>query len=310
MSGTNPSGWSYERYLNAKVSVDDRALNRTVVDELKRALAARSSRGTLRVLEVGGGTGTMVRRAIDWGLLARGEYVLLDADGALVRKGLASLVEWSREVGLSAEASQEDTVRLRRSDGSLDITVRGVASEIYNYLVVPEMFQADLLIASAFLDLVELHRVLPAMLALAADHGLFWFPINFDGDTIFEPGHPLDAQVIAAYHRTMDERVRYGRPAGESRTGRKLIHAIRTAGGRVEAAGSSDWVVFAQDGNYPNDEAYFVQCILATIDEALTQRLDVNQAELQSWLATRRAQLKDGSLVYIAHQIDVVGAAR
>jgi hypothetical protein len=310
MSGTSPGGWSYERYLSAKVSVDDRALNRVVVDGLKRALASRRGEEALRVLEVGGGTGTMVRRAIDWGIFARAEYVLLDADAELVQKGLASLRSWSQEFGLSAVTTRDDTLQLRNGDGSVDVTVRGVSSEIFDYLSAPEDFKADLLIASAFLDLVELPRVLPALLALASDRGVFWFPINFDGETIFEPAHPLDKQVIAAYHRTMDERVRYGRPAGESRTGRKLIHAISQAGGRVEAAGSSDWVVFAQDDEYPGDEAYFVRCILATIDEALSQRSDVSQTDLQSWLAARRGQLKDGTLVYIAHQIDLVGTVR
>ena len=56
----------------------------------------------------------------------------------------------------------------------------------------------------------------------------------------FEPAHALDAPLIGAYHRAMDERVRFGQRAGESKTGRKLIHAIAEAGGRVAAAGSSD----------------------------------------------------------------------
>jgi hypothetical protein len=163
-------------------------------------------------------------------------------------------------------------------------------------------------IASSFLDLVELPRVLPRLLGLLARGGVFWFPINFDGETIFEPPHPLDAPLLAAYHRSMDERVRDGRPAGDSRTGRKLFHAIATAGGELHAAGSSDWVVHARGGSYPADEAYFVHCILATIEGALRVRSDVSSSDLTSWLTARREQLGDATLVYVAHQLDFVGS--
>jgi hypothetical protein len=114
---------------------------------------------------------------------------------------------------------------------------------------------------------------------------------------------------MRAYHRDMDERVRYGRPAGESRTGRRLFHYLRDAGAPALAAGSSDWVVSADpDGTYPDDEAYFVRCILSTIQNALRSREDrVEPAALADWLAVRGRQLAAGELVYIAHQLDFAG---
>ena len=114
---------------------------------------------------------------------------------------------------------------------------------------------------------------------------------------------------MRAYHRDMDERIRYGRPAGESRTGRLLFHYLRAAGAPALAAGSSDWVVYpARDGDYPADEAYFLRSILSTIQNALRSREDrVEPAELTDWLAVRGRQLAAGELVYIAHQLDFVG---
>jgi hypothetical protein len=107
----------------------------------------------------------------------------------------------------------------------------------------------------------------------------------------------------------MDERVRYGRPAGESRTGRHLFHHLRAAGAPALAAGSSDWVVHpAPDGNYPADEACFLRRILNTIRDALRNRPDrVDPADLADWLAVRDRQLAAGELVYIAHQLDFAG---
>jgi hypothetical protein len=114
---------------------------------------------------------------------------------------------------------------------------------------------------------------------------------------------------MQAYHRDMDERVRYGRPAGESRTGRHLFHHLRAAGAPALAAGSSDWVVSADpDGHYPGDEADFLRSILSTIQDALRSRPDwVDPAAVAGWMAVRGRQLAAGELVYIAHQLDFAG---
>jgi hypothetical protein len=104
----------------------------------------------------------------------------------------------------------------------------------------------------------------------------------------------------------MDDRVRYGRPAGESRTGRRLFAHLRAAGAPPLAAGASDWVVHAgPDGAYPGDEAAFLADILQTIEHAWDGR--VAPAGLAGWLAARRRQLITGELVYIAHQLDFTG---
>ena len=66
--------FDYARYLAAKTTVDDRALNRPVLAELRRLLPA----GAPRVLEIGAGLGTMVARLTDWGAVGASEYILLD----------------------------------------------------------------------------------------------------------------------------------------------------------------------------------------------------------------------------------------
>jgi hypothetical protein len=167
------------------------------------------------------------------------------------------------------------------------------------------------LIANAVLDLVDVSAVLPGLLRLLAPAGVYWFTLNYDGETIFAPGHPRDDQVMQAYHRDMNERIRYGRPAGESRTGRRLFHHLRSVGAPPLAAGSSDWVVSARpDGTYPDDEAYFLRSILSMIQNALRGRPDrVEPADLADWLAVRHRQLAAGELIYIAHQLDFAGCA-
>jgi hypothetical protein len=288
----------YARYLAAKTTVDDRALSRPVLAELRQLMPA----GAPRVLEVGAGLGTMVARLMDWGVVGAGEYILLDADRQLLDCSRRWLCDWAAARGLRSELLPDGlTVG--------DLRVRLVHAELGRYLETAPAAPADVLIANAVLDLVDVPAVLPGLLRLLVPGGVYWFTINYDGESIFEPGHPRDDQLMRAYHRDMDERVRYGRPAGDSRTGRRLFHHLRAAGAPALAAGSSDWVVSAgPEGNYPSDEAYFLRSILNTIQDALRGHQDeVEPADLTDWLAVRYRQLAAGELVYIAHQLDFAG---
>jgi hypothetical protein len=292
--------FDYPRYLAAKTTVDDRALNRHVLAKLRRLMPADAP----RVLEVGAGLGTMVARLLDWGVVRAGEYVLLDADRQLLDCSRRWLCDWAAARGVRSDLLP-DGLRVG------DLRVHLVHAELGGYLEAAHRELADVLIANAVLDLVDVPAVLPGLLRLLVPGGVYWFTINYDGESIFAPGHPHDDQVMRAYHRDMDERIRYGRPAGESRTGRRLFHHLRDAGAPALAAGSSDWVVNAGPaGIYPADEAYFLRSILNTIQNALRNRQDrVEPADLADWLAVRGRQLDAGELVYIAHQLDFVGRA-
>lgn len=293
-----PATSGYARYLAAKTTVDDRALNRQVLAELCRLMPA----GAPRVLEVGAGLGTMVTRLLDGGVVDAGEYVLLDADRGLLDCSRRWLLDWAGEHGVRSQ-QLPDGLRVG------DLRVRLQHAELGSYLQTARGELADVLIANAVLDLVDVPAALPGLLRLLVPGGIYWFTINYDGESIFAPGHPRDDQIMRAYHRDMDERVRYGRPAGESRTGRHLFHHLLAAGAPALAAGSSDWVVHpARDGNYPADEAYFLRSILNTIRDALRNHPDwVEPAHVADWLAARCRQLDAGELVYIAHQLDFAG---
>jgi SAM-dependent methyltransferase len=293
-----PMTSGYARYLAAKTTVDDRALNGHVLAQLRRLMPA----GAPRVLEVGAGLGTMAARLVDWGVVAAGEYTLLDADQQLLDQSRQWLGDWAAARGLPTERTPDG---LRAGD----LRVRLVHAELGRFLEANPGAVADVLIANAVLDLVDVPAILPGLLRLLVPAGVYWLTINYDGESIFEPAHPLDDRVMGAYHRDMDERVRYGRPAGQSRTGRRLLRHLRSAGAPPLAAGSSDWVVCAgPDGTYPGDEAHFLHAILSTIQGALQDRPDwLDPAGLAGWLTARNRQLAAGELVYIAHQLDFAG---
>jgi len=146
-------------------------------------------------------------------------------------------------------------------------------------------------------------------LSRLAPGGLFYFSLNFDGATIFEPpiDPDLDALVETLYHRTMDTRRHRGRPSGSSRTGRRLFRRLQEAGARLIAAGSSDWVVFPGPDGYPEDEAYLLHFIIDTISQALHGHPELPASRFQAWIDHRHRQIDAQELIYIAHQLDFLG---
>lgn len=97
-----PGHFSFIRYLEAKKSVDDRALNRLVWETLSQALAeySRPDARPLKVLETGAGIGTMLERIFDWGLLEPelfGEvsYTAVDADAHTLMNAGHRLHRWA-----------------------------------------------------------------------------------------------------------------------------------------------------------------------------------------------------------------------
>lgn len=277
---------SFIRYLSAKKTVDDRALNRRVWD----AMTARVRGTAPRVLELGGGIGTMIERAASDTALHPGWWTLVDGQETLLREAR------------------------RRLAGMRAFPVELLCADVEDY-VARGVEPFDLVIANAFLDLFDPAQILPKLLKLARLSGTFLFSITFDGMTALEPevDPELDRRIIDLYHRTMDERMVGGRISGDSRTGRHLLTLLPRSGYTVVEAGASDWIVYPREGDYPADERFFLSCILVFFEESLSARAEsgrgeLDRAELRRWLGARRAQLDAGKLVLVAHQLDVCAA--
>ncbi|MEW6529438.1 MAG: class I SAM-dependent methyltransferase [Thermodesulfobacteriota bacterium] len=305
-----PSQFQLTRYLASKKTVDDRALNQAVMGELAAQLSAMSSPEPIRVLEVGAGIGTMVERLLERKILRRAAYTALDRDAELIAEAERRLPDWARSSGFQGVKEAPSQIRLRL--GEQDVLVRLEAADVLDLIEKKQHGGGwDLLIANAFLDLMDIPSVLPALFALLRPTGIFYFTINFDGATILMPEiEPrLDDKIEQLYHDTMDQRIINGKQSGHSRTGRRLFRIIPEAGGEILAAGASDWVVFPQNGAYPADEAYFLHFIVHTIGQALKGHPALAGESFGEWIDRRHDQIAAAELVYIAHQIDFLGRA-
>lgn len=308
---------SFQRYLRAKRTVDDRALDRRVIETLRTELAARaeSTDGPLRVLETGAGIGTMVARAIEWDLLPTGrvEYTALDLNEDNVAAMREHFEGWASDRPVTVSGTE--TVALDCPDRQ--VAVEPVTAEGVAYADAAST-EFDLLIGAALLDILDLDG-LDTLLGALAPGGLYYFPITFDGATRFRPSHPADGVVEERYHAHMD-----AKPGGSSRAGGDVLDHLRaTPGVAVSGVGGSDWVVRPIAGEYPADEAYFLRHVLDTVESAVGEMLAaaegaedaedaedaeaVDTATLERWLADRRERLEAGELLYLTHQLDLLG---
>ena len=303
-----PQSYSFIRYLAAKKSVDDRALNRHVLQSLNRVLSRGTSENPLQVLEVGAGIGTMAERLVDWKVLKRAAYTAIDVDPDLIAEACRRLPRWAKTCGYAVNAHSREKLALKRRGQDIFVEFEAIAVDD---LVAREKGRRswDLLIANAFLDLMDVPTSLPLLFSLLRPGGLYYLTINFDGVTIFQPeiDPVLDMRITALYHQTMNQRIASGKIFGDSCTGRHLFANLQACGNEVLDVGSSDWVVFAGPHGYLEDEAYFLHYIIHTVQAALDGHPDLDPALLASWIRERHNQIEQGILVYIAHQLDFLG---
>ncbi len=283
-----------QEYLEAKRSVDDRALNRRVLD---RVTAFLDGRPEPAILEVGAGTGAMVARALAWDLLPDGTaYTAIEIDPdsvALARETVRSAGE-AADYRVSEQAAE--TLRLVRDDREITVTVR----EADAFAFVERTARTwDLLIGAAFADLVEATAI--ERLLGAVPDGACYFPITFDGLTRFHPtaDPEFDALIEQGYHDTMDD------GALGSQAGRRLVGVLTASGWDVSAVGGADWTIHPTRGTYPDREATVLHYLLETIASAVGDQPAVDSERFEQWLGRRHRQVTDGELLFVAHNLDV-----
>ena len=122
------------RYLSSKKSVDDRALNAHVWDKLLLSLPEQP-----RILEIGAGIGTMLERFIEKGVFSEAHYTAIDKEVSNIEEASRRLEELPDGIILNLEATQ-----------AMDF-ISQHQGECW-----------DLIVAHAFLDLMDVKTFLPA----------------------------------------------------------------------------------------------------------------------------------------------------
>lgn len=294
---------SFAAFLTAKRTVEDRALNRPVFERFVSELGGRSGSDPVRIVEIGAGTGSMIARLADWNALpSRVSYRGVDIDADTIEAARQRLPEQLAAIGYAVDRTTDGLIAHRQEGDGTDQRLE-LDFEVADGFSITD--EADAVIASAVLDLVDLEPTLHDLKEVLGEEGLLYAPITFNGRTSFTPVDPLDGRIERLYHRHMDE---IRDQPGSSRAGQQLVTALPAAGYRVLEAGGSDWVIRPVDGAYPAAESTVLQHLLATVDSALADYpADVISRSTRSeWIETRTEQLQRGELTLVAHHLDVL----
>lgn len=196
-------------WLALRAAADSRARNPGLASRLGARFAGW---GRIRVLDLGAGTGANLRATAP--LIACPQHWLLaDNDAALLAR--------CRPVPGS-------DIRTRTADLARD------AEALFDPA-------PDLVTCSAFLDLCGAAWLDRLAGALARSGAALYAVLSYDGREVWEPPHPLDPQVLAAFHADQRRDKGLGPSLGPEAHAH-LAHRLRARGYEVLEAGS-DWAL-------------------------------------------------------------------
>ncbi len=298
--------YSQERYLASKKAVDDESLNRKVIDALDERLKMIGSDKDVQILEVGAGIGSMLERLIQWDLLpSKSAYTAVEIEENNVATGEMRLKQLSEDHGYRISRN-EDKIIIDKSAKTFNIQF--INADAFEF-IKDKSKKYDLLIAHAFLDLVDLEKALPRLLTTLRPNGLFYFPITFDSVTTFRPeiDPSLEAKIEGVYHDNMDRRDEGDIMGGNSRTGRLLLDQLASMNADIISVGSSDWVICPGENGYSEDVPYFLHHIIHLVKNSVEGSEQISSEKVKRWSEIRHRQIENEELIYIAHQLDILG---
>lgn len=300
---SEPSTYSFTRYLEAKQTVDNRALNHDVLQRFKEQLVQRTE--PLRILELGVGIGAMIDRVLDWECFpAAVEYTAVDVDPTVIETACRRLAS-HRYLSTGQDCTNNECFVFEHNGTTLTVSLE--TSDVFAFLEDTDQTW-DVLIAKAFLDLTDVSHALAELSTVLTVDGLAYFPITFDGGTTFVPpvDSNLDNRIEQQYHRYMEISSRGTGKKGDYQAGRHVLQFAPDVGWEILAARASDWVVFPQEDGYVADEAYFLHHIIETIRQALTEMPAICDGTVETWSDQRHQHIDNQILIYIAHQLDIL----
>ena len=231
-------------WLALRLNADMRARDEGLAARLSIHFMGREG---VRIVDLGCGTGNNMIATAPW--LPKGQHwLMVDHDPALLEAVLRP---------------QDLTVETRQADLSA-----GVEDLIAG---------ADLVTTSAFFDLCGADWLERFADALAGSGAALYAVLSYDGREDWAPAHPLDAEVLAAFHADQRRDKGFGPSLGPEAHGH-LLGLLQSRGYRVAEA-PSDWVLT------PAEDAALIEALAEGSATAVRPAL----GELVSdWHAARR----------------------
>jgi SAM-dependent methyltransferase len=308
----------FPTYLEAKIAVDDESLNPRLLRRVRRRVRRL---GAAQLLDVGTGTGAMLRRLLrflpqppDGGTALFG----LDVERRSLEMAAAGLRSDLNESGFSLrEAPTPEVISIStrgtggRQGPRVELVLGGLLDPRLSDRLGGSSF--DLVSAHAVLDLLPLEQALDAIRRLLRPGGLLYATLNYDGLTTLIPPYrdpELEIRLLERYERSMEERREDGLLTGGRFSGRRLCGCLPGLGYTILGAGTSDWVVFpGRRGHSPGHRLFLRALLTFMAGEALAAE-GLPRAGVEGWYRERLEAVEAGTLSLVAHQLDVLAEVR
>lgn len=267
-----------------------------------------SGRNPLELLDVGTGTGAMLRR-----ILQSKQKGLMRLTGLDIESGLLDIAETEIDAIMLDKGFAVEKIagRLGAESGADRIEFQCICTPLNEFQ--PASNRYDVITAHAFMDLVPLLQTLSCFHAGLKPGGLFYATINYDGETVVFPPYPdceFEDALLLGYDASMEARHLNGSETGGAKCGRRLYGELLNAGFEIVSYGSSDWNITPCDSDYLDDDHEVLERLLDWISSEGRSNPALNPEKLDRWLTCRRRQLQMQMLGIIVHQIDVLARKR
>jgi SAM-dependent methyltransferase len=243
-------------WLSLREPHDIAARNSTVMNA---ALGAFRKRSSLRITDLGCGTGSTLRTLAPR-LAPKQAWRLVDYDDAL----LARAAESSLALHMPVQTERADLSR-----------------ELEDVLQKP----ADLITNSALLDLVS-EEWIDRLVTCAAKHLLsVYAALNYDGRIALSPAHPLDDAIVQAVNLHQRGDKGFGPALGPAAADAVISKFVQR--GFAVVQGRADWVASE------NDRA-FQSAIIEGWAQAAGEIGSAAAHDLDAWLSFRQSEIAGG----------------
>ncbi len=227
MSGFSPD------WLALREPADHAARDRGLAAALAGRLAGRDG---VRIVDLGCGAGSNLRALMPI-LPARQHWTLVDWDIALLAAARERLAAWA-----DVAADEGEALRIGK-DGRVAVVAFRQA-DLTRDLAACLDPAPDLVTAAALFDLVSADWIASFARDLAARRLPLYTVLTYDGTERWSPPHPLDGEILAAFHAHQGRDKGFG-PAAGPKAGAALEQAFGAAGYSVDTA-ASPWRLGAE----------------------------------------------------------------
>ncbi|MDB5651340.1 MAG: SAM-dependent methyltransferase, partial [Hyphomicrobiales bacterium] len=235
-------------------------------DLAAQVFAHFTGRDRVTILDLGCGSGSNLR-ALAEGFPADQTWRLVDWDHALLDAARGALIAWADHAESSGDA-------LHLHKHGKQITVHFQQADLAQNLDAVLDGGADLVTATAFFDLVSPVWIARLCASLAHRKLPLYAILTYDGTEVWQPPHPADAKVLAAFHAHQEGDKGFG-PAAGPFAAAHLARVLEEQGYKVETA-RSDWKLGPES-------AALIHDLVSGAADAVAETGLVPALDLKSW---------------------------